>query len=176
MTAATISVTESALLLALRAFLIGIYAGEVIKSQDNRVPMPTGSFCTMTPLFLTGLSTYRPTYTDPGSNPGTQAIERGTQWRVQLDFYGDDAADSAAIVAQLVRTPYACEQLAASGMQPLYASEPKQNPLINAEQQYNNRWTVDFFAQFNPVVQVPQDFAAALQIDLVEIDEHFPPT
>ena len=61
-------------------------------------------------------------------------------------------------------------------MQPLYASDPKQTTLINAEQQYNNRWTMDFFAQFNPVVQVPQDFAAALQVDLAEVDEHFPPT
>lgn len=172
---ATISITESALLAALRGFLLTIYAGEVVQSQDNRLPMPKGNFCTMTPLFLTALSMSHSAYTDPGTNPGTESNQRSTEWRVQLDFYGDSAADSAATVAALVRTPYACEQLAASGMQPLYAGEPKQTTLINAEQQYNNRWTVEFVAQFNPVVQTPLDFADQLDVGLVDVDVTYPP-
>lgn len=173
---ATIDITESQLLAALRTFLLGVYAGEVVKAQDNRVPMPVGPFCAMTPLFITGLSTSTSTYTDPGTNPGgTQNHQRSTQWQVQLDFYGAGAGDSAAIVAALIRTPYACEQLASSGMQPLYAGEPKQMPLNNAEQQYENRWSVDFIAQFNPIVQTPQDFADQLVVGLADVDVTFPP-
>ena len=172
---ASISVTQTQLLTALRTFLLGVYDGEVIKSQQNRVPMPTGNFCTMTPLFLTGLSTSRSSYTDPGTNPGTESNERSTEWRVQLDFYGASAADSAATVAALIRTSYACDQLAATGMQPLYASEPKQTTLITAEQQFESRWTVDFIAQFNPVVQTPMDFADQLAVGLVDVDVAFPP-
>lgn len=172
---ASISVTQTQLLNALRTFLLSIYTGEVIQSQNNRVPMPTGNFCTMTPLFLNGLSTNRASYTDPGTNPGTESNERSTEWRVQLDFYGDNAADSAATVATLIRTPYACEQLADSGMQPLYAGDPKQTTMINAEQQWQSRWTMDFVAQFNPVVQTPMDFADQLGIGLVDVDVAFPP-
>lgn len=172
---ATISITESALMIALRTFLLTVYAGEVIQSQTNRAAMPTGNFCTMTPLFLTPLSMSHSAYTDPGTNPGTEANQRSTEWRVQLDFYGDSAADSAATVAALVRTPYACEQLATSGMQPLYAGDPKQTTLINAEQQFNSRWTLDFIAQFNPVVQTPLDFADQLDVGLIDIDVTYPP-
>ncbi|HEV2540196.1 MAG TPA: hypothetical protein VGU03_10865 [Frateuria sp.] len=173
---ATISITESALLTALRAFLLGIVAGEVIRAQGNRAAMPVGDFCTMTPLFVTGLSTNRVTYTDPGSNPGTGNNGRSSRWDCQLDFYGPSAADHAATVATLIRTDYACEQFAASGvdMQPLYAGEPKQTTLINAEQQFENRWTVEFSAQFNPVVSTPQDFAAALTVAPASVDARFP--
>jgi hypothetical protein len=172
---ATLSITESALLTALRGFLLPVIGGEVIRSQGNRTPMPTGDFCTMTPMFQAGLSTSWSDYTDPGANPGSENVQRDTQWNVQLDFYGPNASDRAAIVAALIRTPYACDQLAASGMQPLYAGEPKQTSLINAEQQYENRWTVDFVAQFNPVVQTPMDFAAQLAIGLADVDVTFPP-
>lgn len=171
----TIDITQTQLLTALRTFLLGIYAGEVIQSQNNRVPMPNGNFCTMTPLFLTGLSTSRSTYTDPGTSLGTESNQRSTEWRVQLDFYGESAADSATMVAALIRTSYACDQLADSGMQPLYAGEPKQTTLTNAEQQYESRWTVDFIAQFNPTVQTTMDFADQLAIGLVDVDVTFPP-
>lgn len=172
---ATIDITQAQLLTALRTFLLGIYSGEVIRSQDNRVPMPTGPFCTMTPLFLTGLSSSSSTYTDPGAGTGTENNQRSTQWRVQLDFYGVGSGDAAATVAALVRTSYACDQMAASGMQPLYAGEPKQNPLITAEQQYENRWTVDFIAQFNPIVQTPMQFASSLAVGVADVDVTFPP-
>lgn len=173
---ASISITESALLTALRSFLLGIIGGEVIKAQGNRAAMPTGDFCTMTPLLVTGLSTDRVTYADPGSNPGTGDHSRSTRWDCQLDFYGPSAADHAATVATLIRTGYACEQFAASGvdMQPLYAGEPKQTTMLNAEQQFEDRWTLEFSAQFNPAVSTPQDFAAALTVVPASIDARFP--
>lgn len=172
---ATISITENQLIVALGTFLQGIYGGAVLRSQANRVPMPSGPFCAMTPLFITGLSSSTSTYTDPGQGVGTENNQRSTQWRVQLDFYGEGAGDAAATVAALIRTPYACDQLSSSGMQPLYAGEPKQNPLTNAEQQYENRWTVDFIAQFNPIVQTPMEFASQLAVGVADVDVTFPP-
>ena len=172
---ATIDITASALMTALRTFLMGVYAGQVIQSQDNRVPMPVGNFCTITPLLIKALSMSHSTYTDPGTNPGTESNQRSTQWNVQLDFYGPTAADACAIIAALIRTDYACEQLATSGMQPLYAGDPKQTTMMNAEQQYEPRWTVEFVAQYNPVVNTPLDFASRLDATLVSVDVKFPP-
>lgn len=173
----TISITQDDLMTALRGFLLTIVSGEVVQSQDNRVPMPQGDFCTMTPMFLGALSTDRSAYTDPGNNPGVESHSRSTQWTCQLDFYGPSAGDNASIVSTLVRTDTACDYFAASGidLQPLYARDPKQTTLINAENQFENRWTMEFVGQFNPVVQSAQDFAASLHVGLAEVDVTFPP-
>lgn len=175
-----ISITESNLMTALRSFLVGVLGTgvEVIQSQNNNAAMPLGDFVTMTPMFATGLAWSRSAYVDPGVNPGIARVQRSTQWNTQLDFYGPNAANNAATVATLIRTEYACEQFAASGvdMQPLYAGEPKQTTLINAEQKYENRWTLDFIGQYNPIVQTGQDFAGSLNIGLADVDVVFPPT
>lgn len=174
----TISITQDNLTTALRGWLLSVIAGEVIAAQQNRVAMPAGPFCQITPLFMRALSTDRASYVDPGVNPGTESHSRSTQWTAQLDFYGSTAADNAAIVATLIRTDTTCTYFAGLGldMQPLYAGEPKQTSMITGEQQYLSRWTLEFVAQFNPVVQAAQDFAASLRIGLADIDVVFPPT
>jgi hypothetical protein len=171
------SITESQLYAALRTFLLGIAGNvwQVVKAQDNRVAMPTGNFITMTSLTLPILSTSKESWIDPGSNPGTQNNLTSTGWRVQLDVYGPGAQDMALMISRLVRTDYACDQFAASGVdvQPLYAEEPRNTTLINAEQQYEERWTLDVHAQFNPIVTTPLDFADDLKAGLVEVDTTF---
>ena len=47
-------------------------------------------------------------------------------------------------------------------------------PLTDSEQQYEQRWMATAVLQFNPVVTVPQDFANALTINLVDVDERYP--
>jgi len=75
--AATVSLTEAQVREALRAFILGILpAGvEVVRSQDNRVPMPFGAdFVVMTPLGRSRLSTNVTSYQDNevvGSIAGT---------------------------------------------------------------------------------------------------------
>jgi len=176
---ATISITQDTLTTALRGFLLPIVSTtEVFLSQQNLDPMPLGSFITMTPISTEGLSTNHTSYHDTGvSGTGTQMNSRTTLWRCQLDCYGDDAQDMANIIATLWRSPYACENLTTDtlNIQPLYAGEPHQTTMINAEQQFENRWTVDVMLQFNPVITVPQDFADQLVIGLVEIGAKYPP-
>lgn len=171
---ATVSITKSQLFTALRSFLLGLFPDgwEVIEAQDNRVPMPAGNFIEMTATILNPLSTPKSTWVDPGTNPGSNQSVTSTQWRCQLDVYGPGAADVATTIANLVRTEYACDQFASSGieMQPLYSEGPHNTTMINAEQQYEERWTLDFIAQFNPVVTTPLDFAGELNAELVEID------
>lgn len=174
----TTSVTEDALLTALRGFLLPVVGGEVIQSQDNGVPMPAGLFTTMTTIRIEGLSTNKESWADTGSS-ATSAIKntRSSQWTVQLDVYGDGAMDRASTAAALIRTDYACTQFAAASIeiQPLHASEPHQTSMINGEQQYEQRWTFDFAAQFNPVFVTPMQYADELHIGLAEVAVTFPP-
>lgn len=169
---ATLSVTESQLFTALRTFLLDSLGGgvEVIQTQNNRVPMPKGPFVAMTPIRIDGLSASVTGYTAT-----SRTDTRTTQWQVQLDFYGSQAAMQAATVAQLWRTSWAAEQLASGPLQPLYPGEPLQTTMVNGEMQWESRWTLDLFAQFNPITTVSQQTATALTIGLAEIDTEFPP-
>lgn len=170
----SISITDENLLTALRGFLLSALGGEVVQGQANRVAMPAGDFIEMTPMLLSSLSTTRSSY-DPSTS--VQSFANPTKWTCQLDFYGASAANNAATFLAVIRSSYACEQFAASGLdfQPLYAGDPRNTTLITGEQQYEGRYTVDFIAQFNPVVQTPQDFANQLAIGLVDVDVVFPP-
>lgn len=176
--AASISITDDDITTALRGFLLSLISTEVVLSQDNRVPMPEGDFCTMTPIGVNGLSTNRQSYTDPGTVTGgsTQTI-RTNVWRCQLDFYGGTAQTNAFIVGTMVRSEYAVEQFKSLGVdiRPLYAGEPHQTTMINGEQQYESRWTLDFHAQVNAAITTPMQFMDNINVGLVEVDAKFPP-
>lgn len=169
-----IDVTEEHLMTAMRGFLMSAFQCEIIQGQDNGVPMPTGPFIGMTTMRMRDLSTNKTTY-----DPANSLIKnsRSSEWAVQLDFYGEPSMEMCNTVAGLARTDYACQQLIATGvdMAPLYAGEPRQTSMINGEQQYEPRWTLEFITQFNPVITTPMQFADFASIKLVEIDTEYPP-
>lgn len=174
---ATISVTESMLYLALRTFLEGLVSCPVMQSQQNRMAMPKGSFILMTGLNAVGLSTDKTAYVPGAVNPGSETHTRSTQWNVQLDCYGPDAADMAAMIATAFKTDYAAQAFTGSTIeiQPLYAENPRQATILNSENQYEPRWIVELALQYNPVVTLPQDYAMALTVVPAEVDATFPP-
>jgi hypothetical protein len=172
----TVSITESNVLAALRTFILSLVSCEVIKGLGNRVAMPASDFIAMTPVIAPPLATNVSTFSDaPGA--GTQNIERSTQYMVQIDCYGATAGDRATLISTLLRSEYACNSFAASGfdIQPLYAEDPKQMPIVDGEAQFEERWTFNAVLQMNPVISVPQDFAAALNVGLVNVDASYKP-
>lgn len=170
----TTSVTEDDLMAALGGFLTSVTGWEICQSQTNDVPMPKRDFIMMTSLNDTGLSTTRITYTDePGD--GTQNIAQPKCWNVQVDCYGEKSKDIANTIATLMRSEYACTALEQTPIQPLFPDEPHNTTMINGEQLYEGRWTVDLHFQFNPVVSVPMEFADEIITDIASIDVRFPP-
>lgn len=174
---ATISITQDDLTAALRGFLLSLVDAEVFLSQENNTPMPVGDFVTMTPMFITGLSTNRVAYNDPGIGQGSELTQRSNQWRCQLDFYGTSAQEMAAIVGTMIRSEYSTNWFRQNNMPvtPLYAGEPHQTTMINAEQQYESRWTLDFIAQFNAVITTPQEFMDSITVGTIAADLKYPP-
>lgn len=174
---ATIDLTESAVLTGLRAFVLDVLpltAPNVIKGQQNRVPMPTGpNFAILTPTargqLATTVRTYRPT-DDPAPAPGARDTQRQTRLDVQIDIYGPAAAENVQIVGTLLRDMYGCDFLRPHQVQPLYCSDPTQLPLITGEKQYEQRWTLGATLQFNPTVSTSQQFADIVDVTLVEAD------
>jgi len=181
MTAPTLSLTEDQTLTVLRTFLLGLLANgvEVVLAQDNRVPEPAGpDFITMTPLLRERLATNIVTTVDGFPNdPQTRSALVPEQVTVQLDVHGPASSDNVQVIASLFRSDWAADQFAASGyaVAPLYASDPRQIPFVNGEQQVEYRWTIDLVMQCNPVTTVTQDFAAQLGIGIVNVDATYPP-
>lgn len=161
----------------LRAFLIGVVPAGVVILQGlaNRVamPPPVPGFVAMTAVLLNPHRTPVETWDHNNPNPAAIAFEQGTLIRIQLDCYGETSADWAVMLMTMLRTDYACRALAP--VAPLYADNPIQAALIDAEAQYEQRWIVGANLQYNPVTSTPMQFANAAQVDLINVDERYPP-
>lgn len=168
----TPSITETQVFTALRAFVLTIVDCEVVRLPANRVPAPAGAFVGLSPPSNIPLATNVASYT------GTQkSVERSSQITMQIDCYGAGSGDRATAISALLRDSYACEQFAASGfdIQPLYAGDAKQLPLVDGEQQYEERWSFEAVLQFNPVITMPQDSATSLTPVVVNVERTYPP-
>lgn len=173
------SITKDQLMTALGAFLRAIVPTgvQVVELQFNRVPLPVDPFVGVTAMLQSKLSTPRDANEPGTTNPGNLATVTSTEWRVQLDCCGVGSQDTALLISNSVFTEWASQQFKDSGvdMQPLYATEPKNGTFINSEEQFEERWILEFVAQFNPIIRTPQDFALELQAELVEVDSTYPP-
>jgi hypothetical protein len=101
-----LQVTESDLFKATGDFLSVLFPdAEITQTQQNQTPMPKGGFITMTPLFLTDLSTSAVNYEYDGvSDYGRAELRRVDEWQCQLDFYGDQAQNNATIFSRIARS------------------------------------------------------------------------
>ena len=140
---------------------------QVFRGQTNRVPMPKGAFVIMTPVNSQRLATTQNRYTDTDELQ-TQHIKSRMRITIQLDFYGAQSAGNAQTVINVLNNGYAFAMFG-ERIKPLDAGEPMQIPLISAEKQYVARWKVDVRLQYNPVVNMPQQFFDKAVTDVVTI-------
>jgi len=172
----SIDIVDQDVFTSLRSFLIAILpiGTEIVQAQDNQVPMPASGFVAMNNAGTRRLSTNYGSYTDSGTNPGSKGVMAALEYTIQLDFYGPNAAAWANITQVLFRDEYATASFPPN-IQPLYADDPMQIPLIDAEAQYEQRWKLNAVLQMNPIVTVDQDFAGSLDIGLLNVDRTYTP-
>jgi hypothetical protein len=172
----TVSPSFSDVYTALRTLLLFVVpmGTEVVQGLGNRVPMPKQPFVAMTLTSQNRITTNILTYNDPGTGVGMKEIEYQTQLMMQLDFYGPLSGQWAAAVAALFRDEVGVTLLG-SACAPLYADSAQMMPLINGEEEYEQRWMVGGYLQWNPILTTPQEFADSIDITLVNVDERFPP-
>lgn len=101
----------------------------------------------------------------------TQAMQP-TEVVVQFDVHGPNSADNAQIISTLFRDDYGVRAIEEENesVTPLYADDPRQLPFINAEQQYEDRWVIEAHLQVNPIVTVPQQYAAVVEIPIYSVE------
>lgn len=135
--------------------------GEVHQAQVNRVPMPKGKFCILTPLKPKRLSTTKEINQDTG-NPADSAMgyTEVRQLDIQVDIYGDGAADRAVALETIFPSDYAYQKIKSidGRLAPLYTSDAFNAAMINGENQYQERWTLTVTVQPHITVSFPQDY------------------
>lgn len=142
---------------------------EIIRGNVNNVAMPKGAFILMTEGKQVRLSTNIATYNDPGDNTGTKLVLQPKQYEIGIDCYGPLSSDWAAILITMFNDGYARDVMG-NEVVALYADDAINMPLVNGEQQYEQRWRFTAVMQYNPVVAVPQQFADELNVGRVAAD------
>lgn len=149
-------------------------AGLCQQAQANRVPMPKGSFCILTPLRFTRLSTTRDIKQDTG-DPSTSAMgyTEIRQADIQVDIYGDNAGDRAIALETTFYSGYAYDKVKSldARLAPLYSSPAIQAPMINAESQWQARYTITLSLQAHITVSFPQDYFDKAEITTEQVDD-----
>jgi hypothetical protein len=171
----SISITEDDVCTALRAWLIQVCGCEVVQGLGNRVPMPKGDFICITPGTQKRLGTNTVT-THPNIAQPSQDTMQPIMQGIQIDLYGAKSSDWAAIISTLWRDETTCTfmtELQGGAIQPLYNSDPIQMPLVDGEQQYEERWIVKAFLQYNGTVTLDQQFFTGANVGLVDVDANY---
>lgn len=154
------------------AALLGVSeaAGTIEQGQQNRLAMPTGGFVILTPMNKKRLSTNVASY---NAIDGSEAVSVAQQFNIQIDCYGVDSGDWASILQMGFRDEFAFNLMVNS--KPLYADDPIQLPLVNGEEQYEERWTLQLALEYTPAVTLPMQFATSVKVGLIDVDVAYPP-
>lgn len=151
---------------ALRLALMSVFSGvEVIKGQSNQVSQPKGDYISMLPLMITRLSTNSSEYPVAANNEINRQENLDTDYQVQLDFYGKESSNMAAIVFNLWRSDYLFQY----GIKPMFTSDPRQFSFIGASQQMVERWNMDVHLCYSPIVILSQQSANQLLANLIGV-------
>lgn len=160
-------ITKSQVFTALRSFLLLVVpSAEVIQGQDNRVPMPKDNFIAMVPHSQERLATNITEYVMNVEQPDDKNLLQKIKYGIQVDCYSPLSSDWATAISTAFRDSFAVEQFEEfqPGVTPLYCDDPKQVPFINAEMQYEKRWMVMVYVQYDPTVTVPAQLATELSV------------
>ncbi|QMA44810.1 hypothetical protein HV032_15025 [Citrobacter freundii] len=91
---------------------------------------------------------------------------------IQVDIYGQGAGDRAIALETTFTSGYGYDVIKAidSRLAPLYSSPAIQAPMIDAESQWQERWTLTLSLQAHITVSFPQDYFDKAEITLQQVD------
>lgn len=174
-------------------FIEGLSLGTCQQAQANRVPMPNDPFCILTPLRFIRHSTtneiktiqrtssdvlgfsagYTPFDNAPFANEQTNAIAYSEvrQADIQVDIYGDNAGDRAVALETVFRSTYGYDTITNidARVAPLYSSDAIQAPMINAEDQWQERYIITLSLQVHVTITLQQDYFDHAEISTQQV-------
>lgn len=127
----------------------------VVRGNQNRVPMPQGNFIALTELFHEDIET--PVYSFDGVRNEVE-IKQPYRVTIQCDVYGAGACNTASALLAAMNS-IVCNDHMPPEMDILYCGELKQATMVDASDQFLERWNFVIVAQYNPAVTLPQEHA-----------------
>jgi hypothetical protein len=160
----TVSLTVDNVIDALANYIKPFIANiPTIRAQVNRVSYPLGEFALLTEVTQTEIETPTLIYNATDSKI---TVNNPSKIGVQIDLYGERSGDFCRAILSAFRSIY-CYDNFPEGIKPLYPSNARQMPLNDAEEQYVSRWMIVIYMQYNPLVELPQDFPDELEMNLI---------
>lgn len=147
--------------------------------QQNRVPEPNVNCVIMTTLGTpkrigTNTDSTEAVFDAEGALTGfVAAVTTDYEYRVQADFYSPFAQSWATAAEQLWRDAIGFEVMP-DGMKPLYSEDMRQLPIVGAENQWIQRWTMTLVLDYQPTWQQPTQAATGVTVVPEPIDVFFP--
>lgn len=155
--AASVTPTKDTVFAAIRAFILSVIDAQVVQGLDNLVS-PIYDGIVITPIFEVRLSTNSHGYVDPVTATGTETTTGNKQFSIQIDCYGENAAEWAAIISTLWRDEIACTAMGAN-VQPIDADEPQAIDFWAPDDMaFIPRYMLTATCQYNPAVVTPMSF------------------
>jgi hypothetical protein len=142
----------------------------ILRGQTNRVPMPSVDCVILTTIGApdrigTNFDQVFPTET---------LITADFTYSVQVDFYSLYAA-SWAMSGELLWRDKAAWYVMPAGIKPLYSEGRMQLPLVGAENQWIQRWTLTLVLDYQPTLTLETDSCNTATVIPEPIDVFYPP-
>jgi hypothetical protein len=139
----------------------------------------------MTGAPIGGIGTYQvsksQTILSETLSAGWKTLTQDAQITIQIDFHSSDttAGDFAQTVSTALRDAYGVDFFASlaiplNGVVPLYADDPVQRPFVNAENQFEWRWSLDCRLEVIQTIRVPEQYSDSATVTLVDVPAIFP--
>lgn len=162
-----------------------VFTGSISGTTLTVTALTSGALAPGRKIFGTGVQTGTKIVSDLGNDQwevsvsqdvdsesmsaGQIIIRQRVQVSYQLDIHGPASVENAATISTLFRDAYAAVFFAdrGNGTVPLYCSDPAQAPFINAEQQYEERWTITAEMEAQTGISVSQEFGDTLTVSVV---------
>lgn len=175
-----LDITDSDVYTALCGFvsLIIPEGTPIQRGQINRVPMPNVDCVILTTIGTprrigTNADSIEAVVVDGQITGFTAAVEADFEYSVQADFYSADA-ESWAMAAELLWRDKLVWSAMPAGMKPLYSEGRLQLPIIGAENQWIQRWTMTLVLDYQPTWTQPTQAALTATVIPEPIDVFFP--
>lgn len=183
-----LDISDSDVYIALEGFfkLIVPNGTTIQRGQLNRVPMPSGPCVIMTTIGAPSRIGTNAESTEAvvinGQITGFEALtEADFEYSVQADFYsaadantGFAASESWAMAAELIWRGKIGWYFMPEGMKPLYSEGRMQLPVVGAENQWLQRWTLTLVLDYAPTFTLPTQAATTATVIPEAVDVFFP--
>jgi|VirMetMinimDraft_7_1064189.scaffolds.fasta_scaffold05301_6 hypothetical protein len=157
------SITQSDVLKAVGDFLVTVLPSgfSVIQALDNLVAPPVTNYAAMQIVTQSRLATNIQTDTLDLIDGDYSQITQKTEISIQVDIYSETASNQASVISTLFRDAFAYDSFP-ENIKPLYCDDPKQIVFVNDAMQYEKRFMIMLYLQYDPTVTVNTQLAVEL--------------